>query len=180
VPSVSITSSICVLSTKSQAHRQWVTCSVSAYVLGIRLQTHCGPPALYLPMPSALDCRRTVGHLLYYVYLCSRHQTTSPLRVTCSKLSCLSIPFTGAWTASPLRATCSNCAVYTGLHINSMPHVLIVRYKSGYKEIAPPLHFTPGERPKCIASSLDVGPCFSCQSKSHCLFTRNAANRHCA
>jgi hypothetical protein len=81
------------ISSQLQAHSLWaVTCSVYVYAFGTRLQasprTGCGSFALlYLPMPSALDCKPTAGHLLCSICLCPRHWTASPLWV--SHLLCI-------------------------------------------------------------------------------------------
>jgi hypothetical protein len=108
-------------------HSASITSSIWG-VLSIQSQAHSGSLVRYISMSSASDYRPTMGplfcicpcpqhwtagplwvSLLYSVYLlCSRHQTTSPLRATCPYIAVYVHTIYGAaWTASPL-ATCSN------------------------------------------------------------------------
>jgi hypothetical protein len=66
---------LCVLGTRLHARcGSLALFYLPVCALGTRLQAHCGSLALfYLSVPSALDRKPTVGHLLCSICLCPRH-----------------------------------------------------------------------------------------------------------
>ena len=124
----------------------------SVYAFGIRPQVHYG--SLVLFSVYAFDTRQQVhwGSLALFNLSMLSALDNKP---TAGHLFCSFYPCFRHWMTSPLRATCSILSVQHALGIGQQVHC------------------------GSLVSPISITCCFSCQSKSLCLFIRNAVNLHC-